>query len=132
MNLPELLETLLERPIAFHRIFAKLTGSVTAGIMLSQAYYWSKNETVKQRDGWFYKGRAEWTAETTLTRYEQESARAKLRKAGFWFEDIRDHPARLYFKVDMNLLAEAVRQLVENQPTRWWKTSQQGGGKPAN
>jgi hypothetical protein len=33
---------LLDRPIAFHRIFVELTGSVLAAVMLSQAFYWSR------------------------------------------------------------------------------------------
>ncbi len=33
---------LLDRPIAFYRVFVMITGSVTGALMLSQAVYWSK------------------------------------------------------------------------------------------
>ena len=36
---PHPLLQLLDRPIAFHRCFVTLTGSVTAALMLSQALY---------------------------------------------------------------------------------------------
>ena len=36
---------LLDRPIAYHRIFARLTGSVHAALMLSQAVYWQNRAT---------------------------------------------------------------------------------------
>ena len=36
------IELILDRPIAYHRIFARITkGGVTAGVLLSQMVYWS-------------------------------------------------------------------------------------------
>src|SRR5215813_11475833 len=92
---------LLRRPIAFHPTLANMTGSVSAGLMLSQAIYWTEVVEDKQpnRGGWFYKTQAEWTVETCLSRWEQESARKRLRKWDFWLEDRRGQPARLWFRV---------------------------------
>ena len=98
---------LLDRPIAFHRSLAALTGSVTAGLMLSQALYWSKRG--KDPDGWFYKTQEDWHAETYLSRKEQETARRKLRELGdgtVWQEELRGVPATLYFRLDMDKLEE--------------------------
>ena len=55
-----------DRPIAFHRCFVTLTGSVTAALMLSQAMYWQKR--TKDPEGWWCKTVEEWTEETGMTR----------------------------------------------------------------
>lgn len=136
-----LLEKLLRRPIAFHPIFAEVAGSMNAGIMLSQAYYWTQvlRDSNPQRQGWFYKTRDEWAQETHLTRYEQDGARVILRKSGFWNEVRKDVPAKMWYRIDLPKLENAIQkaiqessQMVENQPTSWGKTSQQDGGKTPN
>jgi hypothetical protein len=103
---------LLKRPIAFHPILARISGSVTAGIMLSQALYWTGVVEEKQqgRGGWFYKTQKDWRDETCLSRWEQETARKLLRQKDFWFERRRGQPARLWFRVDIDRLAAAIRQ----------------------
>ncbi|HMV28536.1 MAG TPA: hypothetical protein PKE23_04070 [Anaerolineales bacterium] len=68
-------ELLMDRPIAFQRIFKTITGSTVAALFLSQAYYWSKNTAAVKRGGWFAKPAHEWEEETGLTRREQETAR---------------------------------------------------------
>lgn len=80
-----------DRPIAFHRCFVTLTGSVTAALMLSQAVYWQKRS--KHEDGWWFKTRDDWNKETGMGRYEQESARKRLRQLGLLREDLRGWPA---------------------------------------
>lgn len=129
---------LLDRPIAFHRVFVRLTGSVTAAVMLSQALYWSKR-TKGDSEGWFWKTREEWEAETGLTRREQETARRALRMASapvcaFWQEEERGMPSRLWYKVDSALLLEALSllespasQLGGNVPTSRAESAQQEG-----
>jgi hypothetical protein len=136
---------LLDRPIAFHRAFVGLTGSVNAALMLSQALYWSKRTS--DPDGWFYKTRDEWEEETGLTRYEQEGARGRLRKLSFWREELRGVPATLHFHLDEDALLAALDsgrespqqvggnpaiQLAEKPPTGRGKTAQQEGGKSPN
>jgi hypothetical protein len=101
-------ESLLDRPIAFHRCFVTLTGSIPAALMLSQAIYWSKRTT--KGSAWFYKTQKEWEEETGLSRTEQDSARRKLRDLGFWFEDRRDVPAKLYFRVDAQKLQSRLQE----------------------
>ena len=93
---------LLDRPIAFHRPFVSVTGSVQAALMLSQAIYWSRR--TNDAEGWFYKTAIEWEEETGLTKYEQEGARKHLRATGFWFEKLKGVPAKLHFKVDKSAL----------------------------
>lgn len=91
---------LLDRPIAFHRVFVTLTGSVKAAIMLSQAVYWQPR--AKQVDGWWYKTANEWEEETGLTRHEQDQARKDCAK--YLKSDLRGIPATLYWHVDEDAL----------------------------
>ena len=91
---------LLDRPIAFHRVFVTLTGSVKAAIMLSQAVYWQPR--AKQADGWWYKTADEWEEETGLTRHEQDQARKDCAK--YLKSDLRGVPATLYWHIDEDAL----------------------------
>jgi len=109
----------LDRPIAFHRVFVELTGSVAAALMLSQAVYWSKRTS--DAGGWFYKTRDDWEQETGLTRREQETARKALRKADVWDEKRVGVPAQLHYRLK-----------VENLPTRWAESAQLDGTNPPN
>lgn len=78
---------LLDRPIAFHRCFVDLAGSVTAALVLSQAIYWQKR-ILEDRDGWWYKTRSEWMEETGLSRRQQETARKCLKQLGVLVESV--------------------------------------------
>lgn len=134
---------IFDRPIAYHRAFVGLGCGITGAVMLSQAVYWSKRTG---SDGWFYKTRDDWFAETGLTRSEQEGARKKLRDIGVLDESLRGVPATLHYRVNFDAIERALSepkpcqqvggkpaiQLAENLPTRRRKTSQQVGGKPAN
>jgi hypothetical protein len=98
------LDAVLDRPIAFHRAFVDITGSVLSALFLSQAWYWSKRHD--HEDGWFFNTQADWQAETGLSRYEQESARKTLKKLLILEEKLRDAPARLYYRLNKNRIAE--------------------------
>jgi len=118
-NSPSILDY-LDRPIAFHRCFATLAGSLTAGVMLSQALYWTRVQlrTHPESDGWFWKTQEEWEEETAVTRYEQDTARKRLRDhpGQFWHEARRGLPAKLYFHVDLQKLEQALLQLPRPAP----------------
>lgn len=111
----EALLDLLSKPIAFHPAFVKIAGSVAAGVMLSQAFYWSKNRRAVQREGWFYKSHVEWEEETGLSRREQQTARMHLRTAGLLEEKDGSLPGRgrvLWFRVNRAALFEKLKALV--------------------
>lgn len=105
-DLQHFLEKILDRPISYHRIFAKLTGDVQAGVFLSQAYYWSSRGS--DPEGWFYKIQSEWEEETCLTRKQQENARKRLLQFDFWEEKKQDIPAKLYYRLDRPKLYQAI------------------------
>lgn len=122
-----LLKTVLRRPVAYHRAFAEITGKVSAGLMLSQAWYWTPR--TENEDGWFYKTRAEWQEETGMTRTEQETARKRLVSLGLMDETLKGMPGKLHYRVNTSRL---VSLLVENLPTGRRKTYQQAGRKAAD
>jgi hypothetical protein len=70
---------LLKRPIAFHPIFADIGGSINAGLMLSQLYYWSDHLGPNK---WIFKTQEQWFSETRLTRHAQQAAADNLQKLG--------------------------------------------------
>jgi hypothetical protein len=131
-----------DRPIAYHRAFVGVVGSVNAAVMLSQAVYWSTRTTGV--DGWFWKTRDQWEEEIGLSRYEQEGARKLLSQHSFWKEELRNAPAKMHFYVDQDKLDDAVDEWVDRQ--EWVadidesiktvktkdKTNVPVGGKPAN
>lgn len=108
-----ILKNALRRPVAYHRVFADLAGRVSAGLMLSQAYYWTPRTA--DEDGWFFKSREEWQEETGLSRSEQESARKRLVELGVLQEELRGMPGRLHFRIDMERLV-ALLAGIEPEP----------------
>lgn len=117
----ELLEKVMDKPIAFHRIFKTITGTTNAALFLSQAWYWSKNKTVASRQGWFYKTALDWEEETGLTRREQINARRLCREVGLIEEKLKKiysyekdqkgksyGHATLHFRVNKNRVYELI------------------------
>lgn len=93
---------LTHRVIAFHPLISQITRDIKAALFLCQLMYWSdKGEDIR---GWIWKTQEQWTTETTLTRREQESARAKLRTLRLLEEARRGTPAKLYFRVNWGTL----------------------------
>jgi hypothetical protein len=135
MRLRDAIKATLSRPVAFHAVLGKVCGSATAGLMLSQAIYWS--ERTNDQSGWFYKTQAEWEEEICLSRWEQETARKRLRERGFLAEQLRGNPARLYYRVEIEAVARAVAQYAEKPQTslrddRKRQSHALDCGKPAN
>ena len=95
--------TLLDRPIAFHRVLVDITGSVYAGLFLSQAIYWSGRCS---EDGWFYKTCQEWQEETGLSRRDQDTCRNRLKDLGLLTERKSNFPIRLWFSINQAKLQD--------------------------
>ena len=112
------LKQLLERPVAYHRIFAAIGGGASAGLMLSQAMYWTSR--TQDATGWFYKTATDWEFELGLSRWEVEGARRKLRTLGLLREEKRGIPMKIYYRLELEALAEAVNGYVAN-PQDWMR-----------
>lgn len=89
-----------------------------AGIFLRQLVYWTGKE--HDPNGWIYKTESEMEEETGLTRWHQRKARKILRKAGVLDEMKRSIPRKLYYRVDLEKLAEALdaESRIEGTPSK--------------
>ena len=108
----ELLLDIFDLPISFHRCLVPVTGGVTAALMLSQAI-WTSEALDPEVGGWFCRSQEEWTEETGLSRWEQETARRALRNGGFVDERRAGLPARLWFRVRPEAVSHALRARAE-------------------
>ncbi len=91
-----------DRPIAYHPILAKVCGSVTAALFLSQVAYW--NDKGFDKDGWIYKTEVQMEEETGMSRKEQENARKRLVWCGILKEERRGIPAKMWYLIDWEAL----------------------------
>ncbi|MEE3649484.1 MULTISPECIES: hypothetical protein [unclassified Brenneria] len=96
---------LLSRPIAYQPAFADLQeGKIRSGtvgaVFLSQMVYWHN----KMGGNWFYKTREEITAETFLSRNEQETARKRLVALGVLEEQRKGVPGKIHYRVNAERL----------------------------
>ena len=124
------------RTIAYKTDLAHAAGSVTAGLLLSQFWYWANSRDVTDRDGWFWKTMPEITDETGLTRTEQENARKKLVHLGILHEQRRGTPAKLWFRLDKDALYDLLACYLAdknggNPQSSLRETCKQECGKPA-
>ena len=118
------LQELLRRPIAFHRVFVDIAGSVNAALFLSQACYWS---TTKDWD-WFYKTQQDWQFETGLSRHEQDAARRRLVKIGVLEEVRKGVPAQMFYRVKVDNLANLIAEIRQSGSTTYRQSSSPESG----
>jgi hypothetical protein len=94
-----------DRPVAYHPALAKVIG-VKEAIFVCQLLYWDGRG--RMPGGWIYKTQPDWTDETGLSRYEQETVRKHLIKNGLLEEKRRGVPARLYYRLRFDMLKAAI------------------------
>lgn len=102
---------LSDRIIAFHPALARVFGGINEALLFQQLAYWSGKGSDPE---WIYKTQKDIEAETTLTRTQQENARAKLRRLGVVEEVKKSVPAKLYYRV----VWTAVFTLLEAYPAQ--------------
>ena len=112
----ELLLEVFDMPVSFHRCLVPVTGGITSALMLSQAI-WATQALDPTDEGWFIRSQEEWTEETGLSRWEQETARRALRRAGLMEERRFGMPARLSFRV----CPEAVWRALQASAGNHWQ-----------
>lgn len=90
MTKSDLQSILGAKTVSFNSLFAKATGSVSAAVFLSQAFFWQEKAKFKgsietvEFDGekYFSKTAAEWFDETGLGTEQQKTARNLLVSIG--------------------------------------------------
>ena len=105
----------LDQPIVFHKVYKKITGSITAALMLSYATQLSDN-LEPTRGGWFVFDTDIWEEETGLTLKEQSAARRNLREFGLLSERKRGVPSFLEIKVNFHRIAELLHDYAKSLP----------------
>jgi hypothetical protein len=101
-----------QKPIAVYPIYIKITGSVNAGLLLSQIMYWYG--AVNGRT--FYKSDAEIMEETMLSVNELRHAKARLKQMSFIKITLHGVPAKTHYTIDDKLLFSEINKcsLVES------------------
>lgn len=106
---PELALMVASPPIAFHRAFVDITGSVTAALLLS-ACLQEQEERGSSADGWFAASYEMWNLRTGLSRKEQATARKLLRDARLLQERKTGFPANIEVRI---MYDQVSRRLIE-------------------
>lgn len=105
-NNSQIIKILGIKPILYNPLLAEISGSVTAGVFLSQLLYWSN----KGKYDWFYKTIDEIYQETRLTRNEQDSAIRIWKSIKILKTQVLGYPPKRHFLIDMPLLAELINE----------------------
>ena len=104
METKDLLKKMNERPVAYQPIYAKITGSVTAGILLSQIlYWWSAMEEEE-----FYKTDESWCKELSFGLKELKGAKEKIKKTGIVEIERKGNPAKTHYLVNEEMLINLI------------------------
>jgi hypothetical protein len=105
MEIKTLMQALHQRPIAYYPIYRTITGSTTAGILLSQVLFWHSGFGKK-----FHKTDDEVIEVTHLSPKELRGAKALLKGLDFVSITAEGVPARTHYDIDYELLLAAVQK----------------------
>ncbi|AQW85570.1 hypothetical protein CPIN18021_0327 [Campylobacter pinnipediorum subsp. caledonicus] len=107
----DVLRELNQRPIAYYPIYGEITGSTTAGILLSQLMYWFAKQDK------FFKTDSDIIAETRLTVNELRSAKKALKDVGFVKISREGVPARTFYEIDWELYEKTFQDRTKKAQT---------------
>jgi hypothetical protein len=113
--------------LAYYPKVSQLLGCVTSAVMLNQMLYWTRklSEHSPNRQGWFWKTQTEWYREIGLSRRNQETARKHLLKLGILEEKRIGVPARLHYRVNLDVLGHLLCERTNLTYEQWdWKDSE--------
>ncbi|MBD2505103.1 hypothetical protein [Anabaena azotica] len=106
---------ILGSPIAFHRVYATIAGSASAGLFLSQAMYWDSR--TNDPEGWFYRTYEQWTSETALNRYELDKIRHHLTSINLLETQLKGSPVKLHYRINHQVLNDFFSSIKEGSFT---------------
>ncbi|MBR8464412.1 hypothetical protein KDD93_07525 [Campylobacter sp. faydin G-24] len=105
----ELLKALNQAPISYYPIYAKLTGSVTSAILLSQLIDCFERSGKNK----IYKSNDELMAETTLSVDEFKSAKNKIKNLDFIKVTLEGLPAKTYYEINWDRHEQSLINLTK-------------------
>jgi hypothetical protein len=123
-----LLIQLNQRPIAVYPIYIKITGSVNAGLLLSQLMYWygAVNGRI------FYKSDSEIMEETCLSESELRTAKNKLKSMSFIEIKAKGVPAKTHYSINAEKLISEIHNISSVKSTKLKKRNQQNCNSEIN
>ena len=117
-----------QRPIAVYPIYIKITGSVNAGLLLSQLMYWYGAVNGRM----FYKSDAEIMEETMLSESELRTAKNKLKTMSFILIKAKGVPARTHYYINSENLISEIRNFSSVKSTKLKTRNQQNYNSEIN
>lgn len=101
-----ILVALKSKPVVFHRVYAEITGSIKAGLLLAQVIYWD-NKMNRE----FYKTDKKFSEELGMKIDEFKSAKRRILK----FVNIRKKgiPQTTYYRLKRDVLISTLISLGE-------------------
>ena len=107
------------RLIAFYRPLVDVLHSVKSSVLLSQMIFWTRTgRDIEKNEGWFHKTSEQFTRETGLSKYEQETARRNLKSMGLIETKMQGlpgfpMPAMPWYRVNLSGLSWALSQALK-------------------
>ncbi|MDD5396588.1 MAG: hypothetical protein PHW24_00845 [Candidatus Moranbacteria bacterium] len=123
-----LLKSLGTKPIAFNPDLARIAGSATAGLLMSQLLYWWGKGHNKD---YVYKTIEQFKEETCLTRSEQQTAIKKWEKLNVLTVKARGIPPKRRFYLNTDKLVQMLQEVAHNEKEidGYVRTQNDGFGK---
>lgn len=109
-EIKKLLKAFSQRPIAYQKIYAQITNSVTAGLLLSQIVYWWYGPAIEKE---FYKTDNELIDELALGVKELRNAKAKLKKLKIIGMIRKGVPCKTFYKLNETALLTQISSCAE-------------------
>ena len=119
-------DELNEKPIVYHRIYSKITKSITAGLLLSQLIYWAKKMKYEE----FYKTDNDFSEELGMGLYELKGAKKKLLSLKLITIKRKGIPAKTYYSVDIDAIITLITSCGKNPQLDGGKTHNKSKEKP--
>ena len=107
-KMKELFTALNDKPISYRRIYTKITGKISRGVLLSQLVYWATTCNYKE----FYKTNDDIAKETGLSLNELKSAKKKLVALKFISIELKSLPRKTYYTINIDYIMEYIVKYV--------------------
>lgn len=115
----DLFKSLNKRPIAYYPAYAQITGSVKAGILLSQIMYWY--EAMKEDE--FYKTEKDWLDELSMKREEFRNAKKTLEDLKLISVEVRGNVRKTYYYPEIDNIISIISKVVKHDNGKSLKTT---------
>ena len=121
----DILLTLLDKPIVFHRPFLRIMNTNSA-LFLSQCLHWQRHT---KYDNWFTHTVEQFEFETGLSRKEQLSIKKTLSSKNILKIERRGNPSKNWYTINLQELYMQLSQHMEKGDDKWCQKGTTSGDK---